>query len=245
MDDSTLITLLDSCPNLTTLNLDSMPIQHEGFRHLAHTVGPRLHSLGLSDSHITDKSLIYLADHCHELRKLDLSLTDITSTGLEAIATGCPLLLWISLRICPGISDASIRALKRGCLSLRHLDLEGCDVNESGISNWDWETDGVYTGDEGTDQLTWDEAEGGRWVVRDQPDPAHGWPSSDEELIEEDQEGWDGGIGLETTLPDLMVPPTMPVHWPVHFPEAQDMAQITAGSDQGSDADWETEDEEV
>ncbi|RKP13398.1 hypothetical protein BJ684DRAFT_3849, partial [Piptocephalis cylindrospora] len=126
VDDANLHTLLKACPNLTLLDLDSTAIRHEGFRMVGSSVGPRLRTLGLSDSALTDASLIYLAERCGELRKLDLSITDISSVGLRAIANGCPHLRWVSLRDCPGISDASIRALKSHCRGLRHLDVNCC-----------------------------------------------------------------------------------------------------------------------
>ena len=101
-------------------------------------------------SKITDASLLIVAAHCPALASLNVkskAITDIaikalarpaltslniglckqvTDTGLEAIATNCPGLIFLQTMFCERITDTSMMAIARNCPSLARLNLGGC-----------------------------------------------------------------------------------------------------------------------
>mmetsp|Transcript_1293 Transcript_1293/g.3936 ORF Transcript_1293/g.3936 Transcript_1293/m.3936 type:complete len:331 (+) Transcript_1293:103-1095(+) len=101
-------------------------------------------------SKITDASLLIVAAHCPALASLNVkskAITDIaikalarpaltslniglceqvTDTGLEAIATNCPGLIFLKTMFCERITDTSMMAIARNCPSLARLNLGGC-----------------------------------------------------------------------------------------------------------------------
>jgi hypothetical protein len=89
---------------------------------------PRLEELFiLWGSQFTDAMLFALSQHCHKLHTLIVSCRNMTCTGLEAIAAGCPLLRVLSLYSCKGMGPA-VTAIARNCPLLQIIYMCGEDL---------------------------------------------------------------------------------------------------------------------
>jgi hypothetical protein len=93
--DSTLIALLEGCSLLENIALEGCAF-------------------------LTDKTLMAIGVHCHNLRKLYADYTKITHKGVAAIAAGCPLLEELSVCECRRIGPA-MEEVARRCPRLRML----------------------------------------------------------------------------------------------------------------------------
>ena len=89
---------------------------------------PQLSSLNLSDCHkITDAAVAALAASCPQLSSLNLcGCHKITDEALAALAASCPQLSSLILCGCHKITDAAVVALVTSCPQLSSLDLYGC-----------------------------------------------------------------------------------------------------------------------
>ncbi|KAI3958043.1 hypothetical protein MKW98_020685 [Papaver atlanticum] len=88
---------------------------------------PRLTSVCLSSSHITDKGLEILAKSYASLQKVDLrDCRKITDRGLEVLAKNCASLKEVDLGECQRISDRGLKVLAKCCASLEKIDLRYC-----------------------------------------------------------------------------------------------------------------------
>jgi hypothetical protein len=112
---------------LVNLNVKSRyDLTNEGLQTAA-ALCPHLESVDLSACRqLTDATLIALGRHCRSLREMDISFTQVTTTGLRAIAADCPLLEALSAGHCD--VGSSIEAVARSCPRLRVLDLTHVEV---------------------------------------------------------------------------------------------------------------------
>ncbi|KAI8051223.1 hypothetical protein BDF22DRAFT_621825, partial [Syncephalis plumigaleata] len=78
---------------------------------------------GLPHDHV---AIFAVAQWCPQIRKLDLSGTEVADPGILAIANACRELRWLSLYGCEMITDDAVFALRSGCPRLRWLDLTDC-----------------------------------------------------------------------------------------------------------------------
>lgn len=89
-------------------------------------LSPKLKKINLKSCiNITDQSLTYLADNCHQLEELNLSWCDITAKSLFIIAEGFPNLRRINVSSCY-ITDEGVNTLLTKCQDLEILGLAWC-----------------------------------------------------------------------------------------------------------------------
>jgi F-box and leucine-rich repeat protein 1 (S-phase kinase-associated protein 2) len=68
-----------------------------------------------------------VANHCHDLRELDLSRSfRLSDRSLYALAHGCLNLTRLNISGCSNFSDAALVFLSSQCKSLKCLNLCGC-----------------------------------------------------------------------------------------------------------------------
>jgi hypothetical protein len=68
-----------------------------------------------------------VAEHCRELRELDLSwCTGVGDAGVIAVGEHCRELRELDLSGCKGVGDAGVIAVAEHCRELRELDLSWC-----------------------------------------------------------------------------------------------------------------------
>ncbi|CAG8559533.1 22340_t:CDS:2 [Dentiscutata erythropus] len=82
--------------------------------------------LGYS-KHITDISIIKIAQNCPYLEYLGLQTSNITDASLKQIAESCPKLLILSLVGCQKITDGGICAISSACSNMQLYTLEDCE----------------------------------------------------------------------------------------------------------------------
>jgi hypothetical protein len=84
---------------------------------------------------ITDTGLQALAQRCTGLTSLNLEWCQpITDAGLQALAQRCTELKMLNLEACQLITDASVQALAQHCTRLTSLNLEGCQlITDAGV----------------------------------------------------------------------------------------------------------------
>jgi hypothetical protein len=147
--EDTIIAAATLCSQLYHLDLHSTTLTNAGLRTITQTCRLLHHiNIGCCDE-LSDAGIIALAQHCPQLKQLDVSeldLTDaamtalasschllrvltigrnnnITDVSILAIAAGCPLLESLCIPLCGNITDDSITALARGCAHLHQLYL--------------------------------------------------------------------------------------------------------------------------
>ncbi|XP_026384632.1 F-box/LRR-repeat protein 12-like [Papaver somniferum] len=94
---------------------------------------PRLTSVRLSSSNITDTGLEVLAKCCASLQKVKLTYCEqITDKGLKILAKSCASLKKVDLSDCQGITDSGISFIIQNCSKIRSLKISYCS-NVTGI----------------------------------------------------------------------------------------------------------------
>lgn len=135
--------LIEHFPNLTELQLlvcykfrdSSLINMARGYPNLT-----KLTLLGCIK--ITDNGVIDLAKNCTKLTELRLQglllpgLMNISSAGVEAIATHCPDLTQLDLAGCDKITDSAVLALSIRCPNFTYLGLERCSkITDEGLGH--------------------------------------------------------------------------------------------------------------
>ncbi|KAF5809444.1 putative F-box domain, leucine-rich repeat domain superfamily, F-box-like domain superfamily [Helianthus annuus] len=76
---------------------------------------------------LDDKSVETIANNCHELEDLDLSMNSrLGDRSLYALARGCPNLTNLNISCCSAFSEHGLDFLSRYCRKLKMLNLFGC-----------------------------------------------------------------------------------------------------------------------
>ncbi|CAH8356207.1 unnamed protein product [Eruca vesicaria subsp. sativa] len=89
----------------------------------------KIHTLVLrqDNSQLQDNAVEAIANHCHELKDLDLSKSlKLTDHSLYSLARGCTNLTKLNLSGCTSFSDTALAYLTRYCKKLKVLNLCGC-----------------------------------------------------------------------------------------------------------------------
>ncbi|KTF92091.1 hypothetical protein cypCar_00019860 [Cyprinus carpio] len=83
------------------------------------------HTLDLQNCKVSDSALQQI--YCLQLRTILLrGCADITSEGVEVLASRCPYLQVVDLTGCTAVTDSGIQALARHCKGLEVISLRGC-----------------------------------------------------------------------------------------------------------------------
>lgn len=76
---------------------------------------------------LEDDAVVAVANHCHDLRDLDLSKSfKLSDRSLYALAHGCPSLTRLNISGCTAFSDTALAYLTSVCRNLKTLNLCGC-----------------------------------------------------------------------------------------------------------------------
>ncbi|EIE89676.1 hypothetical protein RO3G_14387 [Rhizopus delemar RA 99-880] len=139
-DDS--LAILSVCERLDRVTLAGCKtISDQGLAYFIRHAGHHLTCIDLSEiSHITDRSLLEIANICRSLQGLNISLTDETEDGVTdenksifAFAAHCPSLIELDAANCTITNDSLIVLLNRS-RGLRELKLNGCiHLNDHGF----------------------------------------------------------------------------------------------------------------
>jgi F-box/leucine-rich repeat protein 2/20 len=154
LQDDDLAALGGGCPRLTSVDTISGDITDAGLMSIARSgalealrlkgcIGltedgflaaislcPRLEIFDMAScNQLTDATLIALGQHCPILRVLNISYTNMTDDGLQAIAAGCPRLEVLCAKEC--YIGRAVEAIARSCPRLRSLIVDGIEVTET------------------------------------------------------------------------------------------------------------------
>lgn len=84
-------------------------------------------TLRQNKAQLEDDAVVAVANHCHDLRDLDLSKSfKLSDCSLYALAHGCPYLTELNISGCSAFSDTALAYLTRVCMNLKILNLCGC-----------------------------------------------------------------------------------------------------------------------
>lgn len=90
-------------------------------------MGRALRYLDLTQSAVTDVTLVALSQHCRRLESIKLgSCSDITDAGNEALVRSCVNLRELDLNNCAALTDRGARAIGEFGRYLERLDLSWC-----------------------------------------------------------------------------------------------------------------------
>ncbi|XP_071691521.1 F-box/LRR-repeat protein 3-like isoform X1 [Rutidosis leptorrhynchoides] len=123
-----------NCKNLIELDLyRCLNIGDDGLGFIA-TGCKKIRKLNLCYCpKITDKGMAYLS-HLEELSDLEMrSLSEVTSVGMTAVASGCRKLSELDMKNCGNISDAGFWSLAYYSWNLQQINLSYCAVSDVGL----------------------------------------------------------------------------------------------------------------
>ncbi|CAG8823424.1 34820_t:CDS:1, partial [Racocetra persica] len=127
MRDTTLCKITDSCPNLQYLKLESSKLSDISLEKVARLC-TNLCCLKLDyNKHITDTSIVLIAENCSYIEYLGLCRSNITDASLKQIAKLYSKLYSLSLIDCQKIIDEGICVIASACLNIQKYILEGCE----------------------------------------------------------------------------------------------------------------------
>ncbi|RLN52036.1 hypothetical protein BBJ29_008269 [Phytophthora kernoviae] len=134
IDDDAIHLLLRSATDLQRLNLSFMDISDKAFttepsdqRNGFYAMGRALRAIDLTQSNITDTTLITLAKHCPCLEEVKLSCcSEISDVGVEALVRSCRRLRALDLTNCALITDRGVGMLGVYGQQLERLNLSWC-----------------------------------------------------------------------------------------------------------------------
>lgn len=141
--DASIQRLAPKVPQLRSLEIDSKgpTVVADSALHALAIHCPRLESLKLAKSAITDAGLIELAQNCHDLKDLCLAKSPgITDTSILALAKHCPKLKTLVLAQNQPLSDETVNLLLQLCKMLTLVRLN--TINEEAqelIEQQTWE----------------------------------------------------------------------------------------------------------
>ena len=160
--DENLEKVLITCPRLEEVKLNwCRRITDKGAFTLAKLCCPKLHTLDLYGTDVTDDGLIRLGEVCRALKKIklwsregeitDIGLTklaegcpkleefifaagDLTDKTLFSLAQHCPALHTVNVGSCRMITDDGVASLAYNCVGLHKLDLSSTKVSDTGLA---------------------------------------------------------------------------------------------------------------
>ncbi|BBN12882.1 F-box and leucine-rich repeat protein 2/20 [Marchantia polymorpha subsp. ruderalis] len=119
--------LANGCMSLEELDLTDTHINDEGLKYLARCTALRSLKLGYC-LNLTDKGVGYIAASCCNLREIDLyRSTGIGDAGISALANGCRRLRVMNLSYCARITDASLHSISQ-LRDLNNLEIRACSL---------------------------------------------------------------------------------------------------------------------
>eukprot|EP01035_Chromulina_nebulosa_P028683 gene28683-37909_t len=140
-----LLSFLDNCPTLSTLNIASFDFS-ESFGAQLQSINILLSSQVRKFSHMScldasccqlmsDVVLTSLTSCCTNLRYINLSRNlQITDASIAAIVSQCPNIIDINIFGCKALTDKSVHAISANCLGLRTVNLRKCEnITDSSI----------------------------------------------------------------------------------------------------------------
>lgn len=136
MNDETVKQLTTRCPKLESINLSSCEeVTEVGIDALAKNCNTRLLECNLSNCpHVDDSSVVHLANHCPNLRRVSLyNCHGVTDSAIEHLASMCKSLISLDLSSCEKVTDRSLIRLSQSCPSLEVLCVEETTITNEGI----------------------------------------------------------------------------------------------------------------
>lgn len=130
--------ILNKSRTLKSLYLSDDCVSSSAFNGV--TIYPELEELTIKSEHFTDDGLDCVTKHCKHLRLINIQRCNmITDTGINYVATNCPLLQKLSMgKMFPkqhtGISSHGLVRLSQGCPQLTYLSATGCTkMDDDGV----------------------------------------------------------------------------------------------------------------
>eukprot|EP00899_Mesostigma_viride_P015777 jgi/Mesvir1/241/Mv13584-RA.1 len=125
VDDITLAAVASSCRELEVLDITRCHVTDKSIIVVAQFC-PGLRELSANTvKRLTDASLEQLAQHCPQLQRLRADNSAVTDAGISAIVRRCPDLRLLEVNYSNGVTDASLMRLAEWCPALEYLGLSG------------------------------------------------------------------------------------------------------------------------
>ncbi|KAJ8618826.1 hypothetical protein MRB53_015012 [Persea americana] len=137
VDDRTVIMAFGVCTGwreAISLGLTHLSLSwcNDNMNNLVLSLAPKFTKLQIltlrqNKAQLEDDAVVAVANHCHDLRDLDLSKSfKLSDCSLYALAHGCPCLTELNISGCSAFSDTALAYLTRVCMNLKILNLCGC-----------------------------------------------------------------------------------------------------------------------
>ena len=134
LTDTGLAEFVGSCPKLGGVCVSFCEeVTDESVTSLAAHF-PRIHTLDVSYTQVTDAGLVQFGKGCRELKLLNLRGLTISDAGLHELAKGCLGLEQLNVCECHEITDEGVRSLAQFCPALSTLELAYTDVGDAGLA---------------------------------------------------------------------------------------------------------------
>ncbi|XP_052771100.1 F-box/LRR-repeat protein 7-like [Mya arenaria] len=115
--------LLTGVEGITNIGLESVAMCCPKLKRLLLNNNPFLHV----KSNVTDAGIERIAEHCHQLKVLNLRhCTEISDVAINAVASGCSWLEELYVSDCLSLTDMCLVNLVKNCTRLSVLDVSNC-----------------------------------------------------------------------------------------------------------------------
>jgi hypothetical protein len=124
VDAATLQLLAAGCKHIESLYLDYCDVGGSEWADVIAMAWPELLEINLTNTGCTDLDITTIARRCTQLTRIDVSLSEVGSTGINAIAAHCPYLRSLFINECL-VNDSAIAALAAACPRLQEIAMRG------------------------------------------------------------------------------------------------------------------------
>lgn len=132
--DAGVVGLLEVCRNLEALELSDVPELSDATFEAIGRYCPQLQDLNLFCLHrLGSEGLCLIAAGCPKLQRLTIVFAGVQDTGLISVLTNCPLLKYLNLSNCTGLSEQSLTAVARVRSEVTDLFLSGTKLTLTGL----------------------------------------------------------------------------------------------------------------
>jgi len=132
---ASLLPVAQNCPNLRVISIEhNTKFEDAGVCELIQRC-PLLEKLHLNSCGITFQTALHISHYCRNLTLLDLRCcSKLTDDVVKKLVSGCTFLEVLNISLCLDVTDVSLEHIMSKCVALRGLYMVHCELTDKGKS---------------------------------------------------------------------------------------------------------------
>ena len=132
---ASLLPVAQNCPNLRVISIEhNTKFEDAGVCELIQRC-PLLEKLHLNSCGITFQTALHISHYCRNLTLLDLRCcSKLTDDVVKKLVSGCTFLEVLNVSLCLDVTDVSLEHIMSKCVALRGLYMVHCELTDKGKS---------------------------------------------------------------------------------------------------------------